>query len=71
MVDGDHDWMDPEGGRESLAKLKAAGNPDARMYIVENAGHHGELCLLMSFFARCNFSLTNVALVAENYLSLP
>jgi cardiolipin-specific phospholipase len=32
--------MDPEGGAESVKKLKQAGNENAKMYIVKNAGHH-------------------------------
>jgi len=41
-VDGEHDWMDPVGGMTSIDNLKAAGNENARMYIVPRAGHHGE-----------------------------
>jgi len=40
FVYGDHDWMDPVGGEESIRKLKKAGNPNGKMYIVEGAGHH-------------------------------
>ncbi|KAF9520766.1 hypothetical protein BS47DRAFT_1286696 [Hydnum rufescens UP504] len=40
FVYGDHDWMDPEGGRESVKRLKAASNPDANIYVVKDAGHH-------------------------------
>ncbi|KZT62984.1 alpha/beta-hydrolase [Calocera cornea HHB12733] len=40
FVYGDHDWMDPAGGLAAIEKLKAAGNKDARMYVVDNAGHH-------------------------------
>ncbi|KZV83690.1 alpha/beta-hydrolase [Exidia glandulosa HHB12029] len=40
FVYGDHDWMDPMGGTESVKALKAAGNRDAKMYIIPNAGHH-------------------------------
>ena len=36
--------MDPKGGEDSVENLRKAGNPDAKMYIVNNAGHHGELC---------------------------
>ncbi len=39
-VDGDHDWMDPEGGQDSVERLRQAGNGQGRMYIVNNAGHH-------------------------------
>ena len=39
--DGEHDWMDPEGGAESVRRLREAGNSHARMYIIKNAGHHG------------------------------
>ncbi|THV05495.1 alpha/beta-hydrolase [Dendrothele bispora CBS 962.96] len=40
FVYGDHDWMDPEGGRESVERLRQAGNGQGRMYIIQNAGHH-------------------------------
>ena len=39
--DGEHDWMDPEGGVQCVERLKAAGNNKARFYIVDKAGHHG------------------------------
>ena len=41
-ADGEHDWMDPVGGMTSIDNLKAAGNENARMYIVPRAGHHGK-----------------------------
>jgi len=41
FVYGDHDWMDPVGGQESVRRLKKAGNSNAKMYIVSEAGHHG------------------------------
>lgn len=41
FVYGDHDWMDPVGGEDSLRSLRKAGNPNGKMYIIENAGHHG------------------------------
>ena len=41
--DGEHDWMDPVGGITSIDNLKAAGNENARMYVVPRAGHHGKL----------------------------
>jgi len=37
---GDHDWMDPQGGKSALENLKQAGNSQGRMYIVKHAGHH-------------------------------
>ncbi|KAF8917807.1 alpha/beta-hydrolase [Mucidula mucida] len=40
FVYGDHDWMDPEGGQDSVERLRQAGNGQGRMYIVNNAGHH-------------------------------
>ncbi|KAF5370149.1 hypothetical protein D9758_001286 [Tetrapyrgos nigripes] len=40
FVYGDHDWMDPEGGSQSVEILRQAGNGQGRMYIVNNAGHH-------------------------------
>jgi len=40
FIYGDNDWMDPDGGRESVERLKAASNPDANIYVVKNAGHH-------------------------------
>lgn len=41
-ADGDHDWMDPRGGDESLKRLQESGNHNAKMYIIKNAGHHGK-----------------------------
>ncbi|TFK86498.1 alpha/beta-hydrolase [Polyporus arcularius HHB13444] len=40
FVYGDHDWMDPEGGKESVERLRQAGNGNGRMYIIPHAGHH-------------------------------
>ncbi|TFK43194.1 Alpha/Beta hydrolase protein [Crucibulum laeve] len=40
FVYGDHDWMDPKGGEESVEKLRKAGNGNGRMYIINNSGHH-------------------------------
>ena len=40
-TDGDQDWMDPEGGKESVERLRKAGNGQGKMYIVPHAGHHG------------------------------
>lgn len=46
FVYGDHDWMDPIGGKESVEAMRKAGNPNGRMYIISNAGHHGKISLL-------------------------
>jgi cardiolipin-specific phospholipase len=40
FVYGEHDWMDPVGGLQSLEKLRRAGNQNGRMSAVPNAGHH-------------------------------
>ncbi|KAJ7904269.1 Alpha/Beta hydrolase protein [Mycena olivaceomarginata] len=40
FVYGDHDWMDPQGGEQSVENLRKAGNGQARSYIVNDAGHH-------------------------------
>ncbi|RDB23285.1 putative cardiolipin-specific deacylase, mitochondrial [Hypsizygus marmoreus] len=40
FVYGEHDWMDPEGGTESVERLRQAGNGHGRMYIISRAGHH-------------------------------
>ena len=40
-LDGDHDWMDPAGGTQSVQNLRKVGNTQGRMYIVPHAGHHG------------------------------
>ncbi|KAJ3762925.1 alpha/beta-hydrolase [Lentinula raphanica] len=40
FVYGDQDWMDPEGGAESVERLRQAGHGKGKMYIVNNAGHH-------------------------------
>jgi cardiolipin-specific phospholipase len=42
FVYGDQDWMDPVGGFESVEKLRQAGNPNGKMYIITDAGHHGK-----------------------------
>lgn len=47
--DGEHDWMDPEGGVQSIDNLRAAGNEDGKMYIVPRAGHHGALAVYTCF----------------------
>jgi hypothetical protein len=54
-IDGEYDWMDPVGGITSIDNLKAAGNEDARMYIVPRAGHHGKP-LLASLLVRATSS---------------
>lgn len=41
---GDQDWMDPEGGAESVERLRQAGHGQGKMYIVNNAGHHCKHC---------------------------
>lgn len=46
VADGDHDWMDPEGGKESVERLRQAGNGFGRMYMIPHSGHHGELRIL-------------------------
>ncbi|KAG6331712.1 hypothetical protein ID866_7373 [Astraeus odoratus] len=40
FVYGEHDWMDPVGGLQSLEKLRQAGNHHGRMFVVPGAGHH-------------------------------
>ncbi|KAF8559084.1 alpha/beta-hydrolase [Imleria badia] len=40
FVYGEHDWMDPVGGLQSLENLRLAGNENGRMFVVPNAGHH-------------------------------
>ncbi|KAI0771944.1 alpha/beta-hydrolase [Trametes elegans] len=40
FVYGDQDWMDPEGGKESVERLRQAGNGLGRMYMIPHAGHH-------------------------------
>ena len=40
FVYGDQDWMDPVGGFESVERLRLAGNPNGKMYIISDAGHH-------------------------------
>jgi len=37
---GEHDWTDPQGGVQSTKKLQEAGNNNARIYVVDKAGHH-------------------------------
>ena len=45
FVYGDHDWMDPIGGKQSIEAMKKAGNKNGKLYIIDNAGHHGKLFL--------------------------
>jgi hypothetical protein len=33
--------MDPQGGKESVERLRQAGNGQGRMYLINEAGHHG------------------------------
>jgi len=40
FVYGDQDWMDSEGGRESVERLRQAGNGQGKMYVINQAGHH-------------------------------
>ncbi|KAI0316977.1 alpha/beta-hydrolase [Amylostereum chailletii] len=40
FVYGEHDWMDPDGGKVSIENLRKAGNKDGRMLLIPNAGHH-------------------------------
>ncbi|KAL6015952.1 hypothetical protein ACI3LY_005435 [Candidozyma auris] len=37
---GDKDWMNMQGGKYCVEKLKALGHEDAELTIVEDAGHH-------------------------------
>ncbi|PFH52663.1 hypothetical protein AMATHDRAFT_2057 [Amanita thiersii Skay4041] len=40
FVYGEFDWMDPQGGIDSVEQLRQTGNGQGRMYIINNAGHH-------------------------------
>lgn len=40
FIYGEHDWMDPQGGLQSLENLRKAGNHRSRMYNIPYAGHH-------------------------------
>jgi len=40
FVYGDHDWMDPKGGYDSVQNLRQAGNKHSRLVMIPNAGHH-------------------------------
>ncbi|KDQ29087.1 hypothetical protein PLEOSDRAFT_1063846 [Pleurotus ostreatus PC15] len=40
FVYGDHDWMDPQGGVQSVENLRQAGNGQGKMYVISHAGHH-------------------------------
>ncbi|KAI6105488.1 Alpha/Beta hydrolase protein [Pisolithus sp. B1] len=40
FVYGEHDWMDPVGGLQSLQQLREAGNHFGRMFVIPSAGHH-------------------------------
>lgn len=45
FVYGDHDWMDPIGGKQSIEAMKKAGNNNGKLYIINDAGHHGRFSL--------------------------
>ena len=45
FVYGDHDWMDPIGGQQSVEAMRKAGNNNGKLYIINNAGHHGRVSL--------------------------
>ena len=55
FIYGEHDWMDPRGGEESVERLRQAGNGQGRMYVVARAGHHGECPRLTSAFIGTDF----------------
>jgi len=40
FVYGERDWMDPQGGLQSLENLREAGNFHSKMYNIPYAGHH-------------------------------
>jgi hypothetical protein len=40
VIDGEHDWMDPQGGYDAVENMRKAGNGGGKMYIVPAAGHH-------------------------------
>lgn len=40
FVYGDHDWMSADGGRDAVEIMRRAGNPDGRLHVVKDAGHH-------------------------------
>ena len=46
---GDKDWMDPVGGFDSVERLRQAGNPNGKMYIISDAGHHCTSILIKWF----------------------
>ena len=55
--------MDPEGGQQSVEKLRKAGNHDASMYIINKAGHHGELRMALTPLP---MSLTSFTVYLDN-----
>ncbi|CCM02816.1 uncharacterized protein FIBRA_04928 [Fibroporia radiculosa] len=40
FIYGEHDWMDPDGGAQSVENLRKAGNGNGKMYMIPHAGHH-------------------------------
>ncbi|KAG9046830.1 hypothetical protein FS837_003590 [Tulasnella sp. UAMH 9824] len=40
IADGDQDWMDEQGGKETVRRLRQAGNSHAKSILVQYAGHH-------------------------------
>ena len=64
---GDHDWMDPRGGKESVDRMKAAGNPNGRLKIIQDAGHHCEypLSLVLKFITEAD-SFLQCTLIIKN-----
>jgi cardiolipin-specific phospholipase len=46
-LDGDHDWMDPKGGVDSVYMLREAGNHRCKTVIIPHSGHHGSNCFTL------------------------
>lgn len=74
FVYGDHDWMDPVGGKQSVEAMKRAGNGNGKVYIISDSGHHGKASLpslhllLIYFFSTVymdNVNTVNDLLIQE------
>jgi cardiolipin-specific phospholipase len=51
FIYGSHDWMDVQGGIDSVNKLREAGNRLGSSFVVQSAGHHTYLDAPLAFDA--------------------
>ena len=64
--DGDNDWMDPQGGAESVERMRAAGNNKGRMYIISHAGHHRKSFVILCDSCQAMLTVVVIAVYLDN-----